>query len=721
MAALDHDTDQAGFPPAKPGSGPAAGMGWGGWLTLAAILLLALGLRLWELERNGWGAEYYTAAVRSMTLGWRNFFFAAFDPAGFISVDKPPVALWLQVLSVKLLGFSPLAVILPQALAGVAAVGVLFGLTRPRFGATPALLAAFFLATTPVLVALNRTNNTDSCLLLVLLLAAGALLKAAEAGHRRWLILALALVGLAFNVKMLAAFIVLPTFALVYLVGAPRPPLRRLADLGLAGLVLAAVSLAWVLAVELTPPSERPFIGSSRANSMFELIVGHNALGRFVSRAAKPAPQPSPVPAAAPNPTQAEESQETANASPAAAARSAATAILARQFVRTPTGPARLADGSLAAQVGWLLPLALAALCIGGLRGRLRRPLTRADLALLFWMAWLITYAAVYSYLGGIIHFYYLATLAPALAVLAAVGLGGLWERWRWGGRGALWLPLLLLLTAAWQLRVQASAMGWSLAALLDQPADWLLWLHWGLIGGALLAMAGLVWAWLRRDSQPLTGRLALGSLSLGLAALLVLPGAWMLSGMLHPGHGLMPSADLARLVDAPRLDQAGQRLKKFRAATLARLERFLEANHQGERYWLSTSTYQLAAPIIIDTGQPVMARGGFHGLDPAMDPAHLERLVRAGQVRFVMLDDVATVSRRMGADAAMRPTAAWVRGHGRLVDPVLWRPARSRSRMELYDLRPEAGLAQNAVSLANAAGSGALRQAGPPRLARLP
>ncbi|MFH1058099.1 MAG: glycosyltransferase family 39 protein, partial [Pseudomonadota bacterium] len=281
-----------------PEAGPApGGPAWRQRLALTAILALALGLRLVELERCGWGAEYYTAAVRSMALGWHNFFFAAFDPAGFISVDKPPLALWLQVLSVKLLGFSPLAVLLPQVLAGVAAVAVLYAMARPRFGAAVGLMAAFLLAFTPVWVAANRTNNTDSCLLLMLLLAGWALIKAAETSSRPRLCLALALIGLGFNVKMLAACIVLPGFALVYWLGAAKPWPRRLMDLGLAGLVFVATALPWVLAVELTPPAERPYIGSSRTNSMLELIVGHNAGSRFISHLLPAAPFAPAAPA----------------------------------------------------------------------------------------------------------------------------------------------------------------------------------------------------------------------------------------------------------------------------------------------------------------------------------------------------------------------------------------------------------------------------------------
>jgi 4-amino-4-deoxy-L-arabinose transferase-like glycosyltransferase len=163
-------------------------------IALVTVLILALVLRLWGLDQNRWGIEYYTAAVRSMAMNWHNFLYTAFDPAGFISIDKPPVALWLQVISVKLFGFHPLSILMPQVLEGVGSVWILFHLVRRRFSASSALLAALFLAITPVWVAVNRTNNTDSCLVLILLLATWPLLKAAEEGNPRLLFLSAALV-----------------------------------------------------------------------------------------------------------------------------------------------------------------------------------------------------------------------------------------------------------------------------------------------------------------------------------------------------------------------------------------------------------------------------------------------------------------------------------------------------------------------------------------------
>src|SRR5262245_17717638 len=308
-------------------------------LGLFAGLATAAALRLWRLDQNGFGNEYYTAGVRSMSQSWHNFLYNSFDPAGFISVDKPPVALWIQVASVKLFGFHPASVLTPQALEGIAAVGLLYYLVQRSFGAVTGLLAALFLAVTPLSVAIDRSSNTDSCLVLVLLLAAWALIRAIETGRVMLLVLAMALIGVGFNVKMLAAFVLLPTFALVYFLGAPRPGWRRVGDLAVAGLVLLGVSFSWVVAFDLTPPERRPYAGTSDRNSMLELVVGPYGMGRFVRaaefRSAAFAPA-GRVP------------MQVAAGGAGSALEAGPRRGLARLFVGAPAGALRLADGQLA-------------------------------------------------------------------------------------------------------------------------------------------------------------------------------------------------------------------------------------------------------------------------------------------------------------------------------------------------------------------------------------
>jgi 4-amino-4-deoxy-L-arabinose transferase-like glycosyltransferase len=666
---------------------------------LLAILLLSLALRLWRLTENGWGNEYYTAGVRSMTSGWSNFFYCSFDPAGFVSVDKPPVALWIQAASVKLFGFHGLSLLGPQILEGVAAVWVLYHLVQRRFGVWAGLLAALFLATTPISVAIDRSNNTDSCLVLVLLLAAWALIRAAEEGNRRLLLLSMALVGLGFNVKMLAAFVVLPAFLLVYFLAAPVTRRRRLVDLAIAGVVLIVVSLAWVIAYDLTPPQHRPFVGTSKNNSMLELALGHNAVGRFVSplkstETARHEPKPQQDAVTGVQPGNGAETFLPA----------AARARWARLFVQAPAGPLRLADGRLAAQFGWLVPLAVMGLVLAAFQTPFQIPLTLEHLAMLLWLCWAVSYGVVYTYAGGIMHLYYLATLAPPLAAPAGSGVVSLWDRYLQKGWSAVLLPATLLLTALWQLYIDSSALGWKLdatlnpfavlASLRERPPDWLAWLHVMLLLGTLVAAGGLFALLLGQSQRVARQLLAAGALGLGLAALLAVPFAWALSNALAPSSGYLPSADLARLVTADGHSAANYRNWFGYFSGDTKLSAFLKANRGNERYLLATSSVRLAAPIIINTGEPVMAIGGFDGLDPILNPEMMARMVEANQVRFVMVGDLSTISRRLGAEGALRPVADWVQANGKLVDPTLWRRYTSGiGNWKLYDLRPDTPL----------------------------
>ena len=663
-----------------------------------AVLLLAAALRLWRLDQNGYDNQYYSAAVRSMADNWHNFLYNSFDPAGFVSVDKPPAALWVQVASVKLFGFHELSILLPQVLEGLATVWLLYHLVQRPFGAAAGLLAGLFLAVTPVSVAIDRSSNTDTCLVLVLLLGAWALTRAAEAGCRRLLLLSMALVGLAFNVKMLAAFVVLPAFALVYLLGAPVPWRRRLVDGALGALVLAAVSLPWVVAYDLTPSDKRPFAGSSQQNSMVDLAIGHNGIGRF-ARFTRPARPGGADPGIAQPPTV--ETRSAAGAEPAqpAGPRSG----WARILVRVPVGPLRLADGQLAGQVGWLFPLAVMGLAAGALHARRQRPVGPAHLALVLWAGWALAYGIVYSYAGGIFHFYYLGTMAPPLAALAGIGVVGLWSWYLRRGWRAILLPAALLLTAAWQIHIESSAIGWKPDAIGWKPDDGsgasLIWMSIALIAGTLVAAAGLLLMSSRESWSRPVRPLAAGALGVGLLALLVTPMAWALSSVLVKGIAIVPSADVARLISAEAAGGARGRGRSTGPLDTRKLVEFLEANRRGERYLLGTSSATLAAPIIVDTGGAAIARGGFHGLDPILTPEGLARMVEARQIRFVMLGDLSIISRRMGAEEAGRPVADWIRANGKLVDPTLWRSGvqdgqRGRSGgMRLYDLAPEAAI----------------------------
>src|SRR6266700_3982116 len=253
-------------------------------LALGIVMLISLFMNFYQLGQNGFGNLYYAAGVRSMLDNWHNFFFVSFDPGGFVTIDKPPLGFWLQVLSAKIFGFTPFSIFLPQALAGVLSVLLLYHLVRRHFGVVAGLLAALALAISPISVVTNRNNTIDSTLVLVMLRGAWAVLRAAESGKLRWLLLCALFVGLGFNIKMLEAYLVVPAYGLLYLLAAPRRLRVRIAHLALAALLLLTISLSWAVVVDLTPAASRPYVGSSQNNSEVGLALGYNGIQRLLGQ-----------------------------------------------------------------------------------------------------------------------------------------------------------------------------------------------------------------------------------------------------------------------------------------------------------------------------------------------------------------------------------------------------------------------------------------------------
>ena len=585
---------------------------------LLGVLALAFALRCWRIDAKGFGSEYYAAGVRSMMQGGWLFFYNAFDPAGVLSLDKPPVAFWIQTAFARVLGFSGWSIHLPQILAGTASVAILYRLVHRPFGAAAALVAALLLAITPISVAVDRSNNTDSWLVFFLLLAAWSALR----GRGLALVIAMAVLGIAFNVKMLAALICGPALLAGWWFSGTLALSRRLGWMIAAGVTLVIVSLSWAAVFDLTPAKDRPFAGSSTGNSMLELIVFHNGVERFVrNRPERAAAVPAQAQTAAPQ---------------------------REMYDSVPVGPLRLAAPTLAGQFGWTLPLALLGLVLAfGARRRLDHTLA----SLVLWSGWALTYGIVFSAAGGIFHAYYLSALAPPLAALAGIGCVLLWRR------GPAALALGLALSGAWQVYIAGASLGWT--------STWI-----GFPAVALLAAAGTLW----RDKRP--------PAAIGGVALLVLPIAWALSAIFMQGNHVLPSASLARWLGLN--DGRGPILSR-NYATLSddpKLVQFLTANRGDARFLVATPTTQLAAPLIVRTGQPVLAFGGYLGLDPIFSLETLEGMVARGELRYVLVP---------GGRQRANDFIKWVREHGKPVDNDLWRssaPEDGRRVIALYELK---------------------------------
>ena len=250
---------------------------------IALTLIIALGafLRLYELGADSIGNTYYAATVKSMLTSPSNFFFGSFEPGGSVTVDKPPLGFWVQAISAALLGVNGFSLALPNALAGIGSIALVYYLVKEQFSVAAGLVAALTLAVIPVTISTERNNTIDGLLVFVLLLATWAVWKSVQSGKFRYLLLGAFIVGLGFNIKMLQAYMIIPALYALYFFGAKQGWLTRLWHLGAATLLLVAISLSWAIAVDLVPEENRPFIGSSDDNTVMELIIGHNGLSRL--------------------------------------------------------------------------------------------------------------------------------------------------------------------------------------------------------------------------------------------------------------------------------------------------------------------------------------------------------------------------------------------------------------------------------------------------------
>ncbi|MEU0150837.1 ArnT family glycosyltransferase [Micromonospora fulviviridis] len=384
--------------PAQPPAGPPRrDPRWTRPALLGLLLATAL-LYLWGLGASGWGNAFYSAAVQAGSESWKAFFYGSSDAANSITVDKTPASLWLMALSVRLFGLSGWSILVPQALLGVASVGVLYAAVRRWYGPVAGLLAGAVLAVTPVATLMFRFNNPDALLVFLLVAAAYATVRAVETASTRWIMLTGALVGLGFLTKMLQAFLVIPVFAGVYLLAAPTGFWRRIRQLLLSGLAVVVAAGWWVAIVELVPASARPYIGGSQHNSILELTLGYNGLGRITG-------------------------DEEGSVGGAGRMGGGGGGPFSGQ-----SGLLRMFDTEVGGQISWLLPAALILLVAGlWLAGRAART-DRTRAGLLLWGGWLLVTGLIFSFMSGIFHAYYTVALAPAVGALVGIGATLLWR-----------------------------------------------------------------------------------------------------------------------------------------------------------------------------------------------------------------------------------------------------------------------------------------------------
>jgi 4-amino-4-deoxy-L-arabinose transferase-like glycosyltransferase len=620
---------------------------------LLGLLVLAAVLNLWTLGRNGWANEYYSAAVRSMTSSWHAFLYGAFDASGVMTVDKPPLALWVQAASAKVFGFSSWSLLVPQALMGIAAVGLVYDLTRRVWGRPAGFVAGLVLATTPISVAIARHNNPDALLILCCVAALWCVVRGLEDGRTRWLVLAGVAVGLGFETKMAAALLVVPGLAAAWLWVAPRGRLAALRQLAAGGAAMVAVGAAWPLLIALTPAGSRPWVSGTNDNSILSLILGYNGVGRLSGQTGGPA--------------------GTGGAGGPGGG-----------VFGGPAGVFRLLDSTLGAQAGWLLGFAL----VGGVAilvgSRLRRADARTGWLVATGGAFLAS-AVAFSAAQGIFHPYYVSLLAPFSAALVGGGAGQLLRPER---SARLLAPVAVVAGGVVELVVLGNTQG--------SPA----WAKTLIIVTGIVAVAAIV----AESSR----KVRMIALAVGLAGLLAAPASWAAQTLGHATNGTFPAGGPATTAAGGFGGGPGGRPGGLQgrppgagfappgrtaagtppavptgtargggggpfggnSAELTSALRYVKT-HGGGTIGVSSQTG--AAQAIIASGAKVAGLGGFSGRESDVSVAWLAQAVRDGRIRWVLADSSGAGGRqdaRTGSQTVMAAVrSSCVKASGNLYD----------------------------------------------------
>lgn len=625
--------------PAPPVAGAPAVPGrrlWG-W-ALAALAVATLIVTGWAI--GGSMSDYYGAIALSMSRSWSNFLFGSMDPAGTVTLDKIPGSFWIPALFVRVFGFSPWAVVFPNALAATASV-VVVGVTVRRWaGPIAGLLAAAVVGSTPILVAVARSNQPETFFVLCLALTAWAATKALERRSLGWLVAAGAFIAAGFHTYMLEAWAVWPALALAYLC-TRQSWLRRILHLAVAGTASLALSLVWIVIVALVPASDRPYIGSTLGNSPWEMVFGYNGLGRFGE----------------------------------ATADTAAYRSFTPPFSGDPS-PLRLLNAALAPQIGWLLPTAAVALVIL-VALRFRVPLT------VFAGVWFATFAAMFSVVAGM-HQFYTAALAIPTALLIGTAFALAWRR------RVLWAQLALPGTAAataLAISLATPTASFTFAAAIVQctaaVATAALVLRGrvsrraspltAVVGAVALLLTPAVWSVATIATPNATNPVAAGVAAQGVAGgsggFRGLGGsggvgfslgdreAWGSSQATGPALGVTGASPRSAAGDGSALrgrgpagglrGGTGVALRVFGTADATTIA-WLDAHRDGTAYLAATFGAQSAAGLIIASGgEEILPIGGFDGRDPVPTLADFQRLVADGALRYVVGGGIASLTAR--------------------------------------------------------------------------
>lgn len=668
-------------------------------LPIIFILILSFILNMANLKIQGYGNEYYAAGIKSMLTSFKNFFFLSFDPSGFVSLNKPPIGLWIQGIFGKIFGVSGFALILPEALAGTLCVFILYILIKRYFGFITGIMAALILAITPIYVAVSRTNDFQTILILFMLLSIMPAIKAAKTGNIKYLIVSVIIVGIAFNINRLESFIIIPAIYLTYIFSESEGEKRvieryvcgitfitqerekvslkaKIKCLILATIVLLVVSLSWSFLVDLVPVNARPYVGDSTTNSEIELVLNqHNQVSNKIN--------------------------SNINLNYDGDNTLSYNTLNENEFIKnynewntihkdnkTQFGIFRLfQDNNLSDQIAWFLPLAIISLIVSIINRRKIIALkSTKNIIIMFFSIWFVTEFLYFSFVYS--NIYDLATLAVPTAALCGIGIKKMIQSYR--RNKSMWLSLSLGLTIIVQYII--------VIYYRENLSYLLIHLFYLDLGISIIAVFTLFKI---RNKEFTNNNLKNGLIVISIIGCLIIPLIGSSASLVYKTDGIFKGAGL-QLFESKTQQNVNNYMKNYGvefggSEDLSKFINFLNENKgENQEYLLVTPSASVYAQnIILDTGDKVMALGGRTGNDDILTLFAFKQLVREGKVKYVLVGNEtnsfnnATIMNWVKNVGKVIPNSQWQDTNITVANNILYNVFKNDRRDTLYEVTP--------------------------------
>lgn len=668
-------------------------------LPIIFILILSFILNMANLKIQGYGNEYYAAGIKSMLTSFKNFFFLSFDPSGFVSLNKPPIGLWIQGIFGKIFGVSGFALILPEALAGTLCVFILYILIKRYFGFITGIMAALILAITPIYVAVSRTNDFQTILILFMLLSIMPAIKAAKTGNIKYLIVSVIIVGIAFNINRLESFIIIPAIYLTYIFSESEGEKRvieryvcgitfitqerekvslkaKIKCLILATIVLLVVSLSWSFLVDLVPINARPYVGDSTTNSEIELVLNqHNQVSNKIN--------------------------SNINLNYDGDNTLSYNTLNENEFIKnynewntihkdnkTQFGIFRLfQDNNLSDQIAWFLPLAIISLIVSIINRRKIIALkSTKNIIIMFFSIWFVTEFLYFSFVYS--NIYDLATLAVPTAALCGIGIKKMIQSYR--KNKSMWLSLSLGLTIIVQYII--------VIYYRENLSYLLIHLFYLDLGISIIAVFTLFKI---RNKEFTNNNLKNGLIVISIIGCLIIPLIGSSASLVYKTDGIFKGAGL-QLFESKTQQNVNNYMKNYGvefggSEDLSKFINFLNENKgENQEYLLVTPSASVYAQnIILDTGDKVMALGGRTGNDDILTLFAFKQLVREGKVKYVLVGNEtnsfnnASIMNWVKNVGKVIPNSQWQDTNITVANNILYNVFKNDRRDTLYEVTP--------------------------------